>query len=153
LKEIHHNGHTLEMYDSIDELPVTRFLEYNVMLSIDAGIGGDMESAARHIIAIRRYNAKGDKEKVDQEARNLYQNLAFCVGHTNPEMTAFVALIHRMNGRPITDLSSEGVQRVIRELGHRGFTIGKMRGFLTAVKKKLKPSLRSFFRPSRIQQN
>ena len=34
--------HKVELYDSIDELPIVRFHKYNKMLLIDAGVGSDL---------------------------------------------------------------------------------------------------------------
>ncbi|MGF2526095.1 hypothetical protein ACQUW0_27690, partial [Ralstonia pseudosolanacearum] len=34
--------HTVEMYDTIEELPIVRFHKYQKLLLIDAGIGADI---------------------------------------------------------------------------------------------------------------
>ena len=53
------NGHYLELYDSIDELPFARFQEYNRAVLIDSGLGSDFAAIDRHITQARRYNAAG----------------------------------------------------------------------------------------------
>lgn len=39
--------HKVELYDSIDELPIVRFHKYNKMLLIDAGVGSDLSDWER----------------------------------------------------------------------------------------------------------
>ena len=42
-------GKTIEVYDDIENLPVTRFHKYNKMLLVDAGIGSDIADFDKHI--------------------------------------------------------------------------------------------------------
>lgn len=44
MKKVTLQGHKIEIYDSIDELPIVRFQIYNKYLLLDCGIGSDMES-------------------------------------------------------------------------------------------------------------
>lgn len=147
---IRYNGHTLEMYDSITELPITRYQEYNRYVMIDSGIGSDMNDADGHILTLRRLVAAGKMEEADTQLVNMRQNLAFVVSNTSPRMNSFVPLIATMNGRPVSDLSPENVQKLLAELDRKGLTAGKVLGFLTAVKKKWSRSLRSSFQRFRI---
>ena len=41
--------HKVELYDSIEDLPMMRFHKYNKMLLVDAGIGSDLNDFDRHI--------------------------------------------------------------------------------------------------------
>ena len=51
-------GKTIEVYDDIENLPVTRFHKYNKMLLVDAGIGSDIADFDRHISRIAAFLAK-----------------------------------------------------------------------------------------------
>lgn len=139
------NGHYLEMYDSIDELPFWRFQEYNRAVMIDSGLGSDIAAIDRHINMARRYNAAGEKEHAEQALLNLRQAIAFVLDRESPEARAFVVLIHRMDGNEVTDLSEGNVKRIIIELSRRGLTAGKLRGFLAHVKKNWTPNWKRFF--------
>ena len=55
MKEIKFNGHFLEMYDSIEELPIGQFQEYNRYILIDAGIGSNLDDSTSHIMTAARY--------------------------------------------------------------------------------------------------
>lgn len=135
MKEVIYNGNVLELYDSIDEMPVTRFHEYNRALLIDAGIGADAGAIDRHIATLARYIGKGDKTNADKTLGNLRQALHFAAGTVNPESHAFVALIRTINGRPLEDLGDEKLKQTIVLLSKKGLTLGKVRGFLSYVKK------------------
>ena len=143
------NGHFLEMYDSIDELPFSRFQEYNRALLIDSGLGSDLASIGRHINQARKYNAAKDQGNTEQALLNMYQAVSFTLDRISPEGRAFVVLIHRLNGNRIEDLSEGNVDNILRELSRRGLTIGKVRGFLDTVKKNWMPSWKRFSRPWR----
>ena len=41
--------HDVEMYDSIDELPIIRFHKYQKLLLVDSGIGADINSFDQRI--------------------------------------------------------------------------------------------------------
>ena len=143
------NGHYLEMYDSIDELPFSRFQEYNLAVMIDSGLGSDIAAIDRHIDLARKYSAAGDKASTEQALLNMRQAIAFVLSGASPEARAFVVLIHRMNGNELTDLSESNVKRVIAELSRRGLTAGKLRGFLAHVKKNWTLNWKRFFQASR----
>lgn len=48
-------GKTIEVYDDIENLPVTRFHKYNKMLLVDAGIGSDIADFDKHISRIAAF--------------------------------------------------------------------------------------------------
>lgn len=146
MKEFTHNGHKIEMYASIEELPVTRFQDFNRLMLIDAGIGGDLDTADRHLSAILRYNAQGDREKLQKEVMNLRQNLAFTMANISPEMGAFFALVKSIDGKPIEDLSEDGIRRATEMIAKKGITRGQVKEWMKDVKKKLTKGLRSFSR-------
>lgn len=144
--EIRLNGHFLEMWDSIDELPFYRFQEYNRAVMLDSGLGSDIPAIDRHLNQARRYNANKDTANTEQTLLNMRQAIAFVLDKSSPEGQAFVALIARMNGKPVEDLSPEAAKKILGELSRRGLTIGKLRGFLEYVKKNWTPNWKPFSR-------
>jgi len=138
----------LDIYDSIDELPFARFQEYNRAVMIDSGIGADVTAIDRHINQARQYNAAEDTENTEKALLNMRQAITFAIEKASPESRAFVALIRRMNGREVDDLSEENVTRIMAELSRAGLTIGKLRGLIATVKKNWTRRWRFFFRAS-----
>lgn len=131
------NGNYLEMYNSIDELPIVNFQNYNRAILIDAGLGSDLSDVANHITTIRRQVANKDFENANKELVNLQHNLSFIVSSTSPLNRAFYALIKSVNGKDLTDYSDVAIDKLIFKLSKKGLTIGKVKGFLNSVKKNL----------------
>ena len=67
--------HTVELYDSIDTLPVLRFHAYNKMILVDAGIGSDLNDWDSHAERVIRFITSDDKESAIKEIDNLRQNI------------------------------------------------------------------------------
>lgn len=146
------NGHYLEMYGSIDEMPFFRFQEYNLATMLDSGLGSDIAAIDRHINLARKYSAAGDKASAEQALLNMRQAIAFVLDRASPEARAFVVLIHRMDGNELTDLSESNVKRIVEELSRSGLTVGKLRGFLAHVKKNWIPNWKRFSQASQTAQ-
>lgn len=130
------NGHTLEIYDSIDELPINRFMVYNRNAMIDAGVGSDVNSYVEHTRSVRKFLELGEKGKADQELENMETNIYFILSQSNPAFLSFFALIKSFNGRELTDLEVFNPEKLQLELSKKGFSIGKLKGLLSRVKKK-----------------
>lgn len=139
-------GHVLEMYDSIQELPITRFQMYNLNVLIDGGIGSDLSAFDAKCNVIRRMMRK-DVEQASQEITNLQQNLRFIMSKTSPEMNSFVVMIYKLDGRTIADedLTDNGIKEIIEELGRKRLGIGLVREFLGSLKKKIDFEIETFF--------
>lgn len=147
MKNIKFNGNYLELYDSIRELPIDRFNEYNRYLMLDSGIGSGGDDIARKVGSIQSYLNIEDIETASKELQNLYHALTFTVKNVSPKMYSFCVLIKSINGKEFGgDLSKERLDEVIKNLGKKGFTYAKLEGALDYIKKKLKKNLRRFFR-------
>ena len=57
MKTVQIKGMNVEIYDSIEDLPILRFHKYNKMLLVDAGVGSDLADFDRHIEKAIRYAA------------------------------------------------------------------------------------------------
>lgn len=139
-------SHKIEVYDSIDELPVTRFHAFNRFLLIDAGIGSDLNDFDNHMISLLKYLEKGDMENAKKEAMNIRQNVAFVYDQVSPKLSAFVPLIRSIDGKPLEDLSDENIQAILKMLGNDEVPAGTVSRWVDDAKKKLKASLMYFSR-------
>jgi len=139
-------GHTLEMYDSIQELPITRYQMYNLNVLIDSGIGSDLAGTDTRCNNIRRLMTT-DKEQADQEITNLQQNIRFIMSKTSPELNSFAVMIKKIDGRKVndSDLTDEGIKDIIEELGRKRLLMSVVRDFLFATKKKIDFEFETFF--------
>lgn len=149
--QIKFNGHTLEMYDSIQELPITRFQAYNLNLMIDAGIGSDLDAFDQRINNIRQL-VQTDQKAAQTELTNLQQNVRFIMSNSNPVMNSFVAMIKGLNGKTLTDydMTEEGMKRIIEELGRKQLPFIRVKTFLKSLKKNSTRNLNTSFQKLRI---
>lgn len=147
MKKINHNGHSIELYDSIDEMPIKRFNLYQRFVMIDSGIGSTLQDFDQHLAKALMYHQKGESEKFSNQIENIRQLYMFIIQGTSPKMSTFATLIHKLNGKVIEDLSESGIEKILTKLSKHRFSLGQLNGLLEAFKKKLSSSLR-FTSPS-----
>lgn len=142
MKKIKISGHVLEMWDSVDSLPASNYINHARLVMLDAGIGSDLDAVTRHWQRVAKLAEKGDADGLKKQLSNYLQCLQFVVSNTSPEMMSFVSMIKSIDGKPIDDYSDENAKAIIAELSKKGLTVGIVRSFLSAVKKKLSKRLR-----------
>ena len=134
MKEIKLNGHDVRIYDSIDELPIVRFHQYNRMLLVDAGIGSDITDFDGHVERVVRYIRKGDNESAAKELDNLRQNVFMIMSGQSVHDLSFACLVQSIDGEVVEDISPEGLAKVLHVLG--GATRKELADEFQPVKKK-----------------
>lgn len=143
MKEVRLNGHKVELFSSIEELPIVRFHKYNKYLLVDSGIGSDLTAFDGHIERVVRYIRADQREEAAKELDNLRQNVYLIIQGMSPQHLAFACLVARIDGKPVTDLSDEGLQRVLDTLG--GTPLKDITAQTEAVKKKIDDELSVYF--------
>lgn len=135
--------HTVEMYDSIEDLPIARFHKYNKMLLIDAGIGGDLSDVDSHIEKAAAFVRIGESQKAVDELQNLKKAVFFIQTGLSPKNLAFAALVTKVDGTETSDLSDDGLQRVVAMLNDTKQS--EVVSELEAAKKKIENELQTYF--------
>lgn len=98
MKKIKLGGKSVEIYDSIEELPITRFHAYNKMLLVDAGIGSDLSDIDNHISRAVGFMQDGKADMAERELDNLRQCIYFAQSEISPRCMAFAALVKSIDG-------------------------------------------------------
>lgn len=142
MKKIKLGKHMLEVYDSIEDLPVVRFHKYNKMLLIDAGLGSDMVDFDVHIERITRF-LKDDPAMATQELENLRQNVFLIQNELNPGHLAFCTLIKSIDGIEITDISDNGLKNILELISDVSHT--ELEKEQHRIKKKIDAELSLYF--------
>lgn len=137
-----YKGHTIELYDSIDELPIIRFQKYNKYMLIDSGVGSDLQDILSHVERAKLYVKVNSKIAV-AEMDNLKQALYLVAEEMSPKYMAFAVLVNKIDGKPADDLSDVGLRRVLETLQEA--KKGWLDGILNAVKKKIDKELNLYF--------
>lgn len=112
MKTVNINKHKVEIYDSIDELPIKRFHKFNKYLLVDAGVGSDINDINEKISKIIRYIDKADKNNAKIELDNLRQSFNLIIQEVNVKHLAFMVLVKSIDGKEQTDLSEEGIKNI-----------------------------------------
>lgn len=143
MKKILFNNRVIEVYDSIDELPIVKFQKYNKYLLIDSGIGSDVDAIDDHIVKIAKLIKSNDSQKAMQELLNLRQNLYMINSEISPKYLAFAALIHKVDKEEVKDLSDDGLKEVLAKINK--IEHNKILSFLAGFKKKIQEELELYY--------
>lgn len=135
--------HTVEIFDSIEELPVIRFHKYQKFLLIDAGVGGDINAFDQRIEKARRFLMTGKSDKAQQELENLRQCVYLIQSGISPQHRAFAVLVAKIDGQECNDLSDDGLDKVTKMLND--VPVSRFAALLEAVKKKIDADLIAYF--------
>lgn len=142
MKIVNIGSHKLEIYDSIDELPITRFHKYNKMLLVDSGIGSDLADFDNHLERAIRF-CKSKPDLAISELENLRQNVYFIQTELSPRHLAFCVLIRKLDDEDCTDLSDDALKRVLEKISD--LTNNDVTAQLDAVKKKIDEELNLYY--------
>lgn len=135
--------HTVEMYDTIEELPIVRFHKYQKMLLVDAGIGADIPAFDQRIERTRRFMAAGKVDKAQQELENMRQCVYLIQNGINPRHRAFAALVTKIDGQECKDISDDALAAVTAKLND--VPESELTAQFDAVKKKIDGELMLYF--------
>lgn len=134
---------TIEIYDSIDELPIKRFHKFNKYLLVDSGIGSDLNDINDHIAKIKRYVNSNDKSNANRQLDNLRQSLYMVSQETHLRHLSFMVLIKSINGKEVHDLSDENLKKLLKEFENESKSF--LDRLIESVKKKIDQELNLYF--------
>jgi hypothetical protein len=107
--------HNVVFQDDIEQMSINQFNKVNKYWMLSDSLGSDFADIDRmHLTRIAI--VAGDKDKVIKEVNNLRILVHNIINEVSPEQLAFVALIHSIDGRVVTDYSEDNLKKIIREL-------------------------------------
>ena len=136
------NKHTVELYDSIDEMPIQRFQKYNKYLLIDSGVGSDVQDIINHIDRAKTY-IRANPAMAVTEMENMRQAIYLVTDELSPKYMAFAVLVHKIDGKEMNDMSDAGLKNVLSILNEA--KKGWLDGILNLVNKKIDRELSLYF--------
>lgn len=143
MKEIRLAGHKVEIYNSIEDLPIKRFHKYNKCMLVDAGIGSDLSSFDAHIERVVRYIRTDKREEAAKEMENMRQSIYMMMQEVSPQHMAFACLVHSIDGKCYDDMSDDDLQKVLTLIG--GAPQKDITSHFEEVKKKIDTELSLYF--------
>lgn len=134
------NGSEIELFYSIDEMPMTRYNAMQKQLLQDVYVGSDFAAISKHFNNLDFYLQNKKIAEAQQERLNMHNGMYMQLNEYNTSMRIMCAMIKKIDGKDYTDLTDEGLERASKALGDTDITKGELDKYLTEVKKKLMSS-------------
>ena len=138
MKTIRIANNKVEIYDSIDDLPILRYQKFNKCLLIDSGIGSSVNDIDSHITKIAKFITLDNKESALQELQNMRQNFFMITSEISPKYLAFGVMVKSVNGVEQLDLSDEALKALVERLNINNSLLSKI---VEDIKKNLESEL------------
>jgi hypothetical protein len=123
-----------KVYNSIRELPINRFWEFEKYILQESGLGSGLSAVNKHLSSLDNYLKDGAISNAIKERENLHYTLFLTLEKLSPKSLAFACLIHSINGELCEDLTEEGLKETLTncELNH-----GEVEDYFMEQKKNL----------------
>lgn len=145
MREVEFNRHKLVLYDSIDELPYSRFHAFNKYVTIGAGVGETLSDVDDSLSKILAMSERDDKENLAKQVNNLKQNLYFIWNNVSPTSLAFAVMVKSVNGNEQHDISEFALGNLLESLAAKGISWGMIKSTVDFLKKKVEEDIDLFF--------
>lgn len=143
MKTVKIGKHDVQLYDSIEEMPIVRFHKYQKFLLVDSGIGSTIEDFDKHIEKARRFLMLKDTANAQRELENMRQNVYMIQSELSPRHLAFACLVFAIDGTQCVDISDDALQKILATFADT--PTGDLTDQLDSVKKKIDGELTLFF--------
>ncbi|WP_345114416.1 hypothetical protein [Hymenobacter algoricola] len=136
-----HDGHTVDLYQSMHELPAQRHSEFQCRLVQAGGIGSTMVDVTKHFERLAQFLAAGRTEDATEELAHLHYAFNYCLEQFSPASLAFGCLVASVDGTATaTKVEDDGLRQLLDRLSGWGLTQGMVEDICQDVKKNCKPS-------------
>lgn len=105
------NRHRVVFYDSIEDLPISRFHKYSKYMLIASGIGDSVVDIDEHIERIMDLIST-DTEKAKRELMNMRHNLVMVLNEQDIRHVGFMYFVYSVDDKKWEDFSESGVQKL-----------------------------------------
>lgn len=141
-------GHKVELYSSIDEMPMANYHKFNKYLMFESGLAPNANGVIGHLSRMSELLSAEEYDKLRLEIQNTYQAVSFIMEEMSPISMAFACMVHKIDGELVTDLSDEAMKLLSYRLNRERAKV--LRSNVEELKKKLtlnsKPTFLSRFR-------
>lgn len=141
-------GHKVELYSSIDEMPMANYHKFNKYLMFESGLAPNANGVIGHLSRMSELLSAEEYDKLRLEIQNTYQAVSFIMEEMSPISMAFACMVHKIDGELVTDLSDEAMKLLSYRLNRERAKV--LRSKVEELKKKLtlnsKPTFLSRFK-------
>jgi len=133
-----YKGHTIEMYDSIHDLPILRFQRFNKYQMISNEIGNTFEDYDRRMAKTIQFLEKKMIDEAKQELQNQRQTVFNSYNNFTPVGKSLAVLVKRIDKTIYDTFTPDDLDRCLEHLDKIGLDYGTAIEKLLEVKKKSK---------------
>jgi hypothetical protein len=137
---ISHGQHTIELFGSIKELPITRYKALQLLLLQDSGIGADMGAIDAKLEKILMFANAGKTNETREEVLNLRYTFHSMLKGLDYKTRAFGCLVNKINGVQQADITDEGLKNTVKVIEDMGVTSEELNEWWEDLKKNLIPN-------------
>jgi len=145
MRDININGHLIELYDSIEDMPIARYNSFNRYSIIDSGLGNNFADVDQKITEMIGLLNSGQVDKAKQSLLNMRQTYYFMFENIDPKCNSFLCMIKSIDGVPNDDISENGLLKTKDRLLKTKISRQMIVTLLGEIKKKLIMNLKSIF--------
>lgn len=133
-----HEGHEIELFDSVHNLPILRFQRLNKYQMQANEIGNTFEDYDRRTVKMAQFIQKKMFDEALQELENRRQTVYNAFNEFTPSGKSFAILVKRIDGVNYKDFSPDSLDRCLKHLEKIGLGHANSMEMLKEVKKKSK---------------
>jgi len=134
--KISYNGHDIEMYDSIQDLPIGRYEKHATYGIVDSSAGSSLYDIKGNITKAASL-IDIDKDQAKQVLQNAQVGIEMIVTSINPELMSFAVLVKSIDGEAHDDISEDGIRNTLDKIKKQGWIFSTISNALESIKKKL----------------
>ena len=144
MRKINLNKHEIELYDGVDEMPVTRYHKFTQLMVLSAGVGNDIAAVKSKILGVKQMLDDKQPEKAKVELLNLYQTFFFIDTVTDPRSLAMASCVHSIDGKVVESISEDTLNDIAAQLDE-WMTKAERDDITNSVKKKIETEIAYYF--------
>ena len=136
MKKIRVGNNVVEIYSSIEELPIKRYQKFNKFLMIDNEVGSNFNDYEIRTSKAIEFLRKDLKQEAIQELENRRQMVFNAFEEYSPKSYALAVLVKRINDEVYTSFADDTLREIIDKLDEIEFSKAKLDEEVSEVKKK-----------------
>ncbi len=129
------SGQLLKLHGGAESMPRINEFKFNYHLSLEYGVGSDLNSIVKHYTKVSQFIATDNKENALKELDNLMLNHQSMIDQIDHLSRAFASIVHSIDNEKNEDLSDEGLDLLIEKIPQ--IESREMRNIIDKVKKNL----------------
>ena len=126
----------IEFYDSIEEMPHRNYMKFNKEMMRQNEVGNDSNDVLKRIERAMSFINAGSSDKAFRELSNARMTYTYAGAEIQPRGLALASMVKTIDGQKQTDLTSDGLRRVLTVLQDNGITKGEVDDISEEIKKK-----------------